>query len=299
MTYSIINIPQFEPTQLEQLGTKSKFWYWDENKVSTLFKQGRPNTGENWAEKISCEICASLDLPHAHYEFAEWGGKEGVISPSFVPKGGRLILGNELLGTIIEEYEKEKRYLARQHTVSRVIAIASSKVIDVPKEYQVHEHIRNAADVFAGYLMLDALISNQDRHHENWGLLIVKGNLSLAPTFDHASSLGRNESDDKRRDILTTNDKGRNIESYVKRAKSAFFKNSASIKPLSTIDAFTEVVKLCPESAKFWIEQLENIDFEYIINEVPETLISDIGREFALEILVTNKQRLLGLEIIN
>jgi hypothetical protein len=299
VTYPIINIPQNEPTQLEQLGTKSKFWYWDENKISTLFKEGRPNTGENWAEKISCEICVALNLPHAHYEFAEWGGKEGVISPSFVPKGGRLILGNELLGTIIQEYEKEKRYLARQHTVRRVIAIASSEVIGVPIDYQLHEHIRNAADVFTGYLMLDALISNQDRHHENWGLLIVNGDLTLAPTFDHASSLGRNESDDKRRDILKTKDRGRNIESYVKRAKSAFFQTPASKKPLSTIDAFLEAVKLYPESAKFWIEQLENIDFEYIINEVPEVLISDIGREFALELLVTNKQRLFELEIID
>ena len=47
----------------------------------------------------------------------------------------------------------------------------------------------------AEYLLLDAVIGNVDRHHENWGILgkdvdgSVKGR--LAPTFDHASSLGR------------------------------------------------------------------------------------------------------------
>jgi hypothetical protein len=50
--------------------------------------------------------------------------------------------------------------------------------------------------------MLDALIGNTDRHHENWGL-VLQGtsdhqDLRLAPTFDHASSLGRNETDERR-----------------------------------------------------------------------------------------------------
>ncbi|MFV2058894.1 MAG: phosphatidylinositol kinase, partial [Thiohalomonadales bacterium] len=57
-------------SQLEQLGTKSKFWYRNDY-GSMLFKQGRPNTGENWAEKVCCEMCKLLKLPHAHYEFAE------------------------------------------------------------------------------------------------------------------------------------------------------------------------------------------------------------------------------------
>ena len=43
--------------------------------------------------------------------------------------------------------------------------------------------------------MLDALIGNTDRHHENWGILVRRGRGVLlgevAPSFDHASSLGR------------------------------------------------------------------------------------------------------------
>lgn len=50
----------------------------------------------------------------------------------------------------------------------------------------------------AGYVTLDALILNTDRHHENWALIRARssdGRLihRVAPTFDHASSLGRNE----------------------------------------------------------------------------------------------------------
>lgn len=41
--------------------------------------------------------------------------------------------------------------------------------------------------------MLDALVANLDRHHENWGIVVDPSGLlptELAPTFDHASSLG-------------------------------------------------------------------------------------------------------------
>ena len=54
-------------------------------------------------------------------------------------------------------------------------------------------------DMFVGYLMLDALIGNTDRHHENWGIMTGRGRPQvLAPTYDHASSLGRELSDQKR-----------------------------------------------------------------------------------------------------
>ncbi len=70
----------------------------------------------------------------------------------------------------------------------------------------------------ASYLVLDALIGNTDRHHENWGFLgqvlvnidevseaarlVKQGGYDIAPSFDHASSLGRELPDEKRIDIL-------------------------------------------------------------------------------------------------
>jgi hypothetical protein len=51
-----------------------------------------------------------------------------------------------------------------------------------------------AADLMVGYLMLDCLIGNQDRHDENCGLILLSGKqlrVALAPTYDHAKSTGR------------------------------------------------------------------------------------------------------------
>ena len=57
----------------------------------------------------------------------------------------------------------------------------------------------------AEYIVLDALIGNTDRHHENWALLRKKINNKwsgqTSPSFDHASSLGR-ELEDRKRAIL-------------------------------------------------------------------------------------------------
>ena len=70
MPYPIIAVPDYAANQLEQLGTKLKFWYRDGINQRILFKVGRPNIGENWAEVVSCKICKLLHLPCAAYEFA-------------------------------------------------------------------------------------------------------------------------------------------------------------------------------------------------------------------------------------
>ena len=72
MTYPIIHVPSSAPEITEALGTKPKFWYSDADDRLTLYKEGRPGSGEHWAEKICFEICKALELPHANYELAEW-----------------------------------------------------------------------------------------------------------------------------------------------------------------------------------------------------------------------------------
>jgi len=297
MSYPIIQLPDDAPTQLEQLGTKTKFWFRDQDGQSMLFKEGRPGTGENWAEKACCEICQLLDIPHASYELAAWKEQKGVVSPIFVPEGGRLVCGNELLAKIIDDYEEGKRYKVRQHTVRSVMAVASTKGIGFPLGWAAPTAIKDAAGLFAGYLMLDALISNQDRHHENWGLVFVPDQgVFFAPTFDHASSLGRNETDKVRIEMLATRDKGRSVEAYVQRAISALYASPSSSRPLGTLEAFTEAAKIRPSAAGYWVGRLANInieEFRAILAEVPDTEISAPARDFACRMLEVNRQRIL------
>lgn len=296
--YPIIHVPDNAFDLPEQLGTKPKFWFEGENGHPMMFKEGRANTGENWAEKACCEIARALQLPHAEYDFAVWRGRKGVVSPSFVPPGGRLVLGNEVMARVIRGYEGEKRYSARQHTVRAVMTILRSERWMVPLGYAAPAVVQRAADVFAGYLMLDALVSNQDRHHQNWGfILTAEQKVAFTPTFDHASSLGRNESDEARTKRMTTSDRGSSLEAYVNRSKSAFF-GSESTKPLSTIAAFQEAAKITPTASEYWLKMLGKVPtmcYEEIFAAIPETEISRPGIEFALGVLSINRKRLLKI----
>ena len=299
-TYPILDVPD-EADLPEQLGSKEKFWFCVDESPK-LFKLGR--RGENWAEKVACELCELLGMPHAHYDFGVWKGRQGIVSPSIVPSGGRLTLGNEQLEKSYVDYPTRVVRGVSQHTVSRVAALmqpSREKVEKVlsPLDWEASANIRTALDVFVGYLMLDAWIGNTDRHHENWGFILTEsGSVHLAPTFDHASSLGCHETDANKSKRMTTSDSGFNISSYVKKANSALYLKSESPKPLSTLDAFRHIAKNRKLAALAWLDRLENTDSEDCRNmftRMPQGQINDISKEFALIMLELNKKRLLAL----
>jgi len=230
MKYPVAKIPADAYDTIEQLGTKEKFWFYDEKDGTTkLFKIGRHGTGENWSEKATSELAKLLDLPCAEYEFAIWKEKEGVISTLFVPQNGRLVHGNEVLGKVIENYPKNKFYKVREYKISTTLAIIRA-VPKLPLGYEKNKIIQNPIDLFIGYLMFDCWISNPDRHHENWGFVfdIINKTIHLAPTYDHASGLGCRVSDKKRNERLTTNDKRYSVETFVGKTKSAFYDMSVT-----------------------------------------------------------------------
>ena len=295
--YPILQIPKDAHDISEPLGTKSKFWYENEK---YLFKIGRPGTGENWAEIVASEFENLLKLPCVKYEFASYEGEMGVTCPNFVPKGGRLVHGNELLAQIDETYPVSQFYGAKPYTITAVINAIEQEKAEIPLLSNPLQDIKSGADVFIGYLLLDTWIANQDRHDQNWGIIYIEGNPSayLTPTFDHASSLGRNESDVRRKELLESKDIKRNIENYIQKARSPFYNCNEPPKRLKTIDASLEAALIKPKAALRWLSQLSNIrdiDMVDIMHRVPKSEISKEGIDFAIAILKLNRKRLLEL----
>jgi hypothetical protein len=199
--FSIIDVPPDAPVEDEALGTKEKFWFQHMELGLCLFKKARPGTGEDWSEKIAAELCKLLKLPHADYELATFNDENGTISPLFIPEGGSLSLGNEILSQSISDYPKSEPSPS-QHTVDQVFKTLKTFSLDLPQNWNPPNGINCAAEVFLGYLLLDAWIGNTDRHHENWGIISLNGRTYLAPTYDHASSLARELRDEKRQQWL-------------------------------------------------------------------------------------------------
>ena len=95
---------------------------------------------------------------------------------------------------------------------------------------------------FARHLILDAVIGNTDRHHENWGMLrrrVGEHEVGwLGPSFDHASSLGRELLDRKR--ILRLEED--TVGAYSERARGQIFWSDETQRAPSPLDLVRKAV---------------------------------------------------------
>jgi len=303
-----VNTSQFEA--VETLGAKRKFWFRQDGK-HVLFKAETRGTGEDWAEKIACELCQLLGLPHVHYELAheyedETARWPGVVCHSCSPGNLSLMLGNQLLGFLALDpaypADNEKRYGVSQHTVSAVVT--ALEIVCAPTDKWMQDvpiDPATALDIFVGYVMLDAWIANQDRHHQNWAIIwdgeqLKSERLRLAPTFDHGASLARNLSDEERKERLESNDKNRQMSKFTAKARSAFYRQADDTRALGTHEAFQRFAAIVPEATKYWLKQLAAVDIasvQTILDNVPSQRMSNIAKDFTLQLLLVNQQRLL------
>nr|WP_196520508.1 HipA-like protein [Nostoc sp. WHI] len=293
----IVTEAHYELSSKEMMGSKYKFWFQHEELGRCLYKQVKQNLGEDWAEKVASQLCELLGLPHATYHLAEtWEGNRGVVSPYFLPPGGTLVHGNEILTPIVPDYPTFAIYGNKQHTIDIVLRVIEADHVSLPMAWTALSGIQKAVEVFVGYFLLDAWIGNGDRHHENWGFVRNKTasttaeTVHLAPTYDHASSLGRDLPDEQRQK--------RSIEAYANKCYSAFYGSVKDKKPLKTIEVFHRVAQLYPQAAHIWLERLERISRANtleIFSRINRERISIIAVEFAQKILEFNQNRLLNL----
>lgn len=286
---------------VEALGSKPKFWF-REGERRLLFKAEDRGTGEDWAEVVACHLCDLLGLPHVEYELAEeYDGERylrpGVVCENMAPPPLTLVLGNELLLEVDPQYPSEQRFRVRQHSVEAVAEVVS-RLLPPARTWlsSVPAGVVSALDVFVGYLMLDAWIANQDRHHENWGMLWSANESRLAPTFDHGAALARNLLDSEREERLTTRDRNRRLAEFCRRGRSAFYGTAADQRPLGLREAFLAFAQRSPLGAQRWLARLRAVnrdELSAILSRVPTERMSDTCRQFTLELLVTNQERLL------
>jgi hypothetical protein len=301
--FPIIRVDSRRVEQLEQLGTKRKFWYRADDGTSMLFKAEERGTGEDWAEKVACELCTLLGLPHVHYELAhdEPADVPGVVCATCAPPPSALALGNQLLLERDPAYPGGSKYKVRGHTVEAVAAVIHDLQMP-PSAYcsPLPSEINSALAVFTGYAMLDAWIANQDRHQENWAALRDPSGLYLAPTFDHGASLARNVLDSEKKERMESRDQGRRIPAFVRRARSAFYADPQQAKPMTTLAAWRAFAQLAPGAGKIWLGRLRAVSqvaLETIMNQVPPSRMSSVCREFTVQLLLENQRRLVTGEI--
>jgi len=290
-SYTIHSISA-QPEWIEQMGSKPKFWFRQpDDEQQWLFKFSREGTGEDWAEKIAAEIAGMLDISAPGVELAVFDGRRGSISRSFVlqREGWDLIHGNELLAADVSGYQRDLVFRQSQHTLDNILTVLR-RIFPDP------EQSRAQIERLAGYLTLDALVGNTDRHHENWGVLRrtrVDGSLedTLAPSFDHASSLGREMLPDERERHLREG----NIETYARRGRGGIYVTTADRRGANPLELVRQAAPTMPEAFQPWLARvraLPSASVQRIIDAVPDTLMDSTAKRFAMAFIEYTRAQL-------
>lgn len=275
--YPVVEVKATWIDKSEEMGTKEKYWYLNPRSGDWwLFKMPRSGTGEHWAEKIASEVANLLGIDHATTELATYQGKRGSVSGSFVRTRQLLTHGNELLARTVNGYDGKKKFKQTDHTVDNIWKV-------VENAFERSEQTRQAKVRIGEYLVLDALVGNTDRHHENWGLLKTELNdyfeESVAPSYDHASALGRELLDSRRATLLATGSVGR----YVEKGRGGVYWTSDASGALSPLELVRRTAVVCPDALRpvlGRVKSIHSVTVTDLVDRIPSDWMSRPARDF-------------------
>lgn len=300
--FDIVDVSDWEVARPEPEGRSGKDWLREpgasveSRERDWLFKpvvvhDSGHQQGGDWAEKVVSELAHLLGVPCAEVRLATRAGVPGSLSRNVAPDRWNLMLGYVLMAAALPGYVGGERLPGRPgHSPGNVLEVLAE--CDPPPGF----HDLGAAGVFAGYLVLDAWVANQDRHDRNWAVLEradAHARRRLAASFDHTSSLGFNLLDAARERILR--DRG-GIETWVARGRAGQFEHDPEAKsatPSLVALAHHTLRLLGPPVERYWLERLSKIDpadVESVVARVPG--LSGVTATFILEVLATNRRRL-------
>lgn len=281
---TVLDVTSWAPAEDEFLGTKPKMWLYapgaegDEAprwlwKAATTNRDRRRGDflkGDDWAEVVASRVGVALGVPVAEVHLASKDEQTGIVSRSFLQPDETLVHGDELLA----EVAHDPSALAREIFTLENVAGA----LDRCRPPGEHHVLRTALDWFAGFLILDALVGNTDRHEQNWGAIESgSGVRRLAPSFDHASCLGFMLHDDVRAEYLGAIGPGRSVAEYAGRARPKMQGFVTLVDAAVTTLGRTDL-----SVQRWWREAVSRVDaLDPFLADLPQDRLTPAAAQFA------------------
>lgn len=299
-----IDVSDWEFIAIEPKGASAKYWIRQPGgsssrpsddwlfKPVTIHDDGSRQAGD-WAETASSSIAMALQIPAAESVLAVRGGVEGVLVRNVRPAGYDMVTGRL---TMLHEIEVDLRDSNRDKTAS-----VGHSVGNIFRALQGYGPVPGAhswagctaADVMVGYMFLDALIANGDRHEQNWSVLRATSSDSGLPdaisaTYDLEASLGFQLTDEARATRLRDR---RGMQAYAAKGMARRFDGD---RRSTLVDVATAARKYCSDQGRTRVDDLVKeivvTDYDVILDQCGP--VSEVTRTFAAEVLRINGRRI-------
>lgn len=303
-----VDVTSWPVDQVEVAGTTEGEWLiqpdTDERwlfKPTKMWLSTGEEQGQDWAEVISTQVAVALGVPCAQTALCERGGR-GSLSRSVTPHGYDLEEGEVMLqevgavGYIPQEEGAKTMDPVRPgvkrpgHTLENIRLVLGSTR---PPEGFTGPGSMTGFDVFVGYLLLDALVANCDRHEQNWAVLRARlaGKPDMvAPSYDHGGTLGPQLRDIDREKTLSNPDK---MERWASNGLAIRFEHTG--KPATLVEHAMRGLRMCDAEAKnWWLGRLHSLDLDPLQEELAEGVsgMSELAARFSIQLLTVNLGRL-------
>lgn len=260
-------------------------------KPATVQSNGNRQMGD-WAEAVAATIAADLGVPAADARIAVRGGIEGVITRNVRPAEYDMDTGRLAM---LDRIDVHLRDSLRDRSAS--IGHSLDNIRRTLEGYGAPPQAVSwvgctAYDVFVGYLVLDALIGNSDRHEQNWSVLRARSSEgpadALAPAYDMEASLGFQLTDAAR--IARLRDPAA-LEVYASKGLARRFDGDLKT---SLVDLAARAGQNCTDAGRArlagLLESVARADFEALLAR--HGGVSEATRRFAGAVLETNGRRI-------
>lgn len=262
--------------EINNKGSREKRTAIDEKGKKAIFKYQGYNCSEACSEKLSYEIAKILEYECAHIELArDENGTLGILNYLFVD------VHKEEHIDAVSYIKKNNENRSQFYTLKNI-----KKCLDELDTKLFYE--------FFKILIFDALVGEQDRHEENWGIIRKDGNYKLSPLYDNSDNLLREFHDEKYAQKYYNGDK--DFKHYIERSKTWIFKeNGKRYKHFELIKELYENYQDYIKREILNLQKLTNKKIENIVNKIPDDIITNKHKEYIIKYIKVRKQILLDL----
>ncbi len=240
------------------------------------------NTSKVASEKIAYEIAKELGLECARVELGkDEAGNIGILNFLFVSPPE---ITHTDIGSYLKETASSNEY-AKFYTLTHIKVVLDS--ID-----------GSLFPGFAQIMVFDALIGEQDRHEDNWGILNDNGELRISPLYDNGDSLARDLANEE--SLLKYDNGKKDFDVYIRRSKTYFRKEpkdatetAGKYKHFELID---EMNRRYPELMKGCLSKIAKLDegkVRNIVMRIPGQLLTELHKFYIIKYIITRKQKLI------